>query len=209
MTSPAGETRQAFPPDTNMRIGRVESLDTGGVNVSVSGQIIPCGFVNPGGYEVGQPVAIFRNGAAWLALGSVSAGNPPSSTVVGSAVFQGAGFNNATAIYSSLLNPVTFNKLSPTSILRVDFHSTFFTNAATSGINFAVLIGATDYLTCAVRPPLPGTFIRFQASGVALIPNIQAGITTITPRFRRDGGAGTVSLSSDDFLSFAVSEVRS
>jgi len=42
--------------------------------VRVAGQKIPCGFLDaPAAYTIGQPVAMLRCGATWLALGQVQA----------------------------------------------------------------------------------------------------------------------------------------
>jgi hypothetical protein len=75
VTNPDIIISDALPPNTSMRIG-VAALDADGVTiiVRVAGQKIPCGFLDaPAAYTIGQPVAMLRCGATWLALGQVQA----------------------------------------------------------------------------------------------------------------------------------------
>lgn len=210
MTGPITDTYGSLPPDTGLRVGKVETITPTGLTVSVSGQIVKCGYVNPGALAVGQPVAILRGAASWLVLGQVSALSPPSSAVsVLNAVVTPT--TNSTAVYASIpttpTTGVTFTKFSASSLLKVELHCTFFTSAGGCGVEFGVLCNAIDTTVAMIHPGLTAG-VHQQCSGVAALTGVPPGVQTIVPRFRINGGAGTITINADDRVSLAVTEVR-
>lgn len=82
MTQPApNDIKTTYPPNNALRVGTATANSDGSVSVSVQGENVQCGFVDPGGYATDVPVALFRGEASWLALGAVR-DRPPSTTVV-------------------------------------------------------------------------------------------------------------------------------
>lgn len=207
MTDPAVDFVGAFPPNTGLRIGRVETLDANGLKVSVVGIPINAGFLNEGDLEVDGPVAIMRGDASWLALGGVNT-EPVSSAVQLLNTNLAAGAASASAVYINLpVSPLTFQKYSSTSRLRIDMHVTSFTSVTTSGVDFGVLVNGIDTTVCFLHPTISAG-VHLQCSGVQLIAGLDSGAWTVQPRFRRSGGAGTINVNTDDNLSIAVTEVR-
>lgn len=207
MTSPAVDVLATFPPNTGLRIGRVESLDANGLVVSVVGIPINAGFLDPGDLEVDGPVAIARGDASWLALGGVDT-QPVSSGIQLLNTSLAAGAASSAGTYSNLpVSPLTFQKYSSTSRLRIDMHCSFFTSVTTSGVDFGVLINSIDTTVCFLHPTISAA-VHLQCSGVQLITGLDSGAWTVQPRFRRSGGAGTINVNADDNLSIAVTEVR-
>ncbi len=207
MTNPVVEVSGTYPPDTGLRIGRVDSISSGGLVVSVVGIPINAGFLDPGNLEVNQSVAIMRGAASWLALGGVDT-EPVSSAVALLNTNLAAGAASASAVYVNLpVSPLTFEKYSSTSRLRIDMHVTSFTSVTTSGVDFGVLVNAIDTTVCFLHPTISAG-VHLQCSGTQLITGLDSGSWTVQPRFRRSGGAGTINVNLDDNLSIAVTEVR-
>lgn len=207
MTSPAVALMGTYPPDTGLRIGKVETLDANGLIVSAVGVPINAGFLNPGNLEVDHPVALMRGTASWLALGGVD-NQPVSNAVQLLNTNLTAGATSASAVFVNLpVTALTFQKYSSTSRLRIDMHCSFFTSVTTSGVDFAVLINGVDTTVCFLHPNITAA-AHLQCSGVQLISNLDSGAWTVQPRFRRSGGAGTITVNTDDNLSIAVTEVR-
>jgi hypothetical protein len=74
MTEPVPSTVQAtYPPNNALRIGKATVDSDGLLQVSVQEEIVNCGFLDTtGALVVGDPVALLRGEASWLALGRVS-----------------------------------------------------------------------------------------------------------------------------------------
>jgi hypothetical protein len=71
VTSPSSQLKGSYPPDTNFRIGVVQTVDTV-VRISVSGNIIECGFLDTGVTLVDEdPVLVLRTGSSWTCLGRI------------------------------------------------------------------------------------------------------------------------------------------
>jgi len=209
MTSPVEDVHGAQPPDTGVRIGTVTSLNATTVVVSVAGVAISCGFVDPGALEVGQPVAILRGSASWLALGSVSASAAPSDRVGFINVATGVG-TNGTGNYIDVPGGntfVAFNKLSATTLLRVDLHLTFFTDNNATGAEFGVSVNGVDTIVSQVHATLTA-LAHMNSSGTLGISGLPAGLWNVQARYRRSSGAGLINFNTDDRLSMAVTEVR-
>lgn len=68
----AGTVKGSMPPDTGLRIGIAAVDSSGAVTVSVSGKVVDCGFLDPGGIVSGSPVALLRGDSSWLALGATA-----------------------------------------------------------------------------------------------------------------------------------------
>lgn len=66
-----------------MRVGTVESYDTGTVAVAISGSTVLVNAAYLKGYQpiVGELVAVLRNGSQWLVLGAMT-GNPSDNAVI-------------------------------------------------------------------------------------------------------------------------------
>ncbi len=208
MTSPVVDLAGTFPPDTGLRIGRTETLDSNGLVVSVVGVPINAGFLDPGDLEVAGSVAIMRGAASWLVLGGVNT-EPVSSAVALLNASLSAGAASSSGTYINLpVSALTFNKYSSTSNLRIDMHVTSFTSVSSSGMDFGVLINSIDTTVCFLHGTISAN-VHLQCSGTQLIGNLDSGTWTVQPRFRRASGAGTINVNFDDNLSIAVTEVRS
>ena len=92
--------------------------------------------------------------------------------------------------------------------LEITMDSTFYTNDAATGVEFAVNVNGSD----SVVSRLPGAIAPFnhlQCSGVTRIFSIAPGTYTVTPRWRRATGAGTLQADHNDWCSISVREVAS
>lgn len=88
----------AQPDDNSIRTGVVQSLDGTTLGVLINGAVAPCGYLSNWTPEVGQTVALLRQGADWLVLGPMGGPASPEGTpvapssgslVVGEAYFTG------------------------------------------------------------------------------------------------------------------------
>lgn len=70
------------PDDNSVRTGRVVSLDGTTLSVEINGSVAPCGYLATWTPEVGQTVALIRQGADWLVIGPTAGpatvADPPS-----------------------------------------------------------------------------------------------------------------------------------
>lgn len=103
---------------------------------------------------------------------------------------------------------VSFTKVDDQSRLRVDFHATcYVTGSVPDEVEFAVRFNSVDYLIAEGR--LETASVHKQFSGVRIITvNAAAGTYTVQGRWRRSSGSGTITMDTNDFLSFAVSEAQ-
>jgi hypothetical protein len=150
--------------------------------------------VPPSGlYVIGRPRAVSVN-----ANGQVSTG-------VGNST-NSAAFSNYPSPYS-----VTFNKMQFNTGLLVRWSPTFFTDNGATGPEFGVQVTAGGTSTDYVTHNLPGTLsinVRLPSFGERLIPNVLAGSVTVTGRWRRFAGAGTIfAVNGNDYASLTVEEV--
>lgn len=94
--------------------------------------------------------------------------------------------------------------------LLVRYGQTFYVDNVNTGPKFAVNDGSTDWPTHQVPATLPATFARMSSMGMARLIGLAAGSHTITPRWARHGGAGSVfSAINDDWTTLEVFEVAS
>lgn len=139
----AGVIEQAMPEDNEVRTGTVRSLDGLTLGVEVNGGVLPCGWIAVWTPQVGQTVALMRQGADWMALGPVAGpASPPEASVVtegaddvvGEAYFTGgttatsAGAENIFTTWTSTTG-FTFE---PGQIYRWDYSFGFYDNAGTA-----------------------------------------------------------------------------
>lgn len=105
-------------------------------------------------------------------------------------------------------NPaVTFTKRYAGSTLLVRWSPTFFVDILDTGPQFGVLIAGTDYPTSQLAPALVPQR-RYQSYGERRITGIAAGAVTVTGRYARLAGTGSVFVTSgDDWVNLSVQEV--
>lgn len=106
---------------------------------------------------------------------------------------------------------ITMPKLQSATGLLVRWAPSFFTDNAATGPEFGVQITVNGVSTDYVTHNLPGTLsvnVRLPSFGEKLIPNVAAGALTITGRWRRFGGAGTINaVNGADYASLTADEV--
>lgn len=139
----ASVIQQTQPDDNSIRTGTVVSIDGLTLTILVNGGNVPCGFLSIWTPEVGQTVALIRQGADWFCLGPTAGpASPPEATltstgsglVVGSAYFTGgttatsAGAENIFTAWTSTTG-FTFE---PAQIYRWEFAFGFYDNAGTA-----------------------------------------------------------------------------
>ena len=93
--------------------------------------------------------------------------------------------------------------------IEVTMHITFYVDDGATGPEFAVNINGVDHLICKHPPTNPITQ-RLAVSGVVRTTGgtLAAGNYTITPRWRRSNGGGTVLMNAgDDYISMSAREV--
>lgn len=93
------------------------------------------------------------------------------------------------------------------SALLVRYSPYYWTTSATTGVEFAVAIGGTDFKT---HQSVGGQVINswLPSYGEDLITGIPAGATTVVGRWRRGpAGAGTINAGVDGWVSLTVEEV--
>lgn len=148
---------------------------------------------------------------------------PPSGNYVighlgtptpGLAIYNDAATAGSTAVtfYQDMPGSpqVTLTKLYSTSLLRVDLHVTASASVVLNSARFAVNLQGP---TLSADVDIAGFFWNaatehHQVSGTRLIaPSPEPGLFTVTLRWRRAVGAGTISQDGNDWNSFAVSEV--
>lgn len=70
------------PDDNSIRTGTVSSLDGTTLGVEMNGGVVPCGYLSNWVPQVGQTVALIRQGADWLVLGPMGGPGSPAGTPV-------------------------------------------------------------------------------------------------------------------------------
>lgn len=71
---------QALPPDNEIRTGQVAAIDGGSVRVLVNGGVVPAGYLTSYVPRVQDTVALVRQKAGWLVLGSLYGSAAPTPT---------------------------------------------------------------------------------------------------------------------------------
>jgi hypothetical protein len=101
---------------------------------------------------------------------------------------------------------VTITKAYTNTRLKVDFHATCFSTAVTTVVRFAAGIsgvGDGDIAQLFFNPAAT----HLQVSGSAIFPVPVSGSVTVTGRWRRVAGAGTISTDANDWVSISVQEI--
>jgi hypothetical protein len=121
---------------------------------------------------------------------------------------KGSGTNDttsATFVNFPIGGDVTFTKQGSSSLVLVQAHLSLYTTVASTGAEFAVLIGSTDY-------PLAWFWINqanthVSISGVVPVPGLGTGTVTGRLRWRRHGGTGILRTDANDHASLMLLEV--
>lgn len=71
--------QQALPPDNAIRVGRLAADDGGSVRVEVNGGIVQAGYLQSYVPKVNDTVAVVRQDAGWLVLGSLYGDAAPAT----------------------------------------------------------------------------------------------------------------------------------
>jgi hypothetical protein len=135
--------QQSQPDDNSIRTGTVVSIDGLTLTVLVNGGNVPCGFLSIWTPQVGETVALLRQGADWFCLGPTAGpASPPeaslsttsSGQVVGSAYFTGgttATSGGAENIFTAWTNTTGFT-FEPAQIYRWDFAFGYYDTGGTA-----------------------------------------------------------------------------
>lgn len=89
--------------------------------------------------------------------------------------------------------------------LKVDLHVTSYATSVTSSVSFGVNINSTD--TDVAQLTYNTANNHTQTSGTKVITGLAAGTYTVQIRWKRTGGAGTVTVDGADWVSMTVQEV--
>lgn len=100
---------------------------------------------------------------------------------------------------------LSFTKIDNVSKLRVDFHASFYTTSSLDFVGFGVRINSTDYDVHFFTALAAN--IHNQISRTVLIPSISAGTYTVQGRWKVTG-SGTLTMTTNSQISFALSEVQ-
>lgn len=129
--------------------------------------------------------------------------------------YQENGISNTRAVESGIspaayqnvggTSSFSFTKAADGTRLRVDLATTQFFSAATAGVQYAALIGGTDYLIAQLQPST-AALQHLTTAGFRYITGILAGTFTIQLRWLR-AGTGTMSSDALDYLSFSCREL--
>lgn len=202
--------QMAEPPQrSGMRIGIVVS--TAPLLVSLNGGTLDsAGTLRSYTPRVGDNVAMVRQGSTWLVLGATASGDGTNSLpgIAGYNNIAGTG-TTTSASFADMPGATTFAfaKRTTSSLVRVDFGTTFFVAGAQAGVEFGVRMNAIDTAISRYLDTLTINVRLSAPAGQLYLTGIPAGDQTITLRWRRVRGTGTVSQNGDDWLSFAAMEV--
>jgi hypothetical protein len=122
--------------------------------------------------------------------------------------------STASGVFANYPSPytVTLTKLQTATSVLVRWAQSFFTDNAATGPEFGVQVTVGSTSTDYVTHNLPGTIplnTRVSTFGERKISGIAAGALTITGRWRRFSGAGTISvISGADYASLTAEEVQ-
>lgn len=206
---------QASQPDDNsMRTGEVFSIDGTTLGILVNGGVVPCGYLSIWTPQVGETVALIRQGADWFVLGPTAGpASPPetptsSSTgqVVGSAYFTGgttASSAGAENIFTAWTATTGFS-FEPAQIYRWDYAFGFYDNAGTAHMCDMrirkTFTTASQQLGIWRRNTTPGfNGIVGMSNAWGHIKNETSGIVSadLAPSMARASGAGSVAYYGD------------
>lgn len=207
MSSLTQAVAAALPPDNEMVFGIVTAANP--LTVSVRGALQNPGTLGSYLPAVGDTVALLRQDATWLCLGSNVSGGT-AATLPSVAAYNAAGVVNSTtsATYANVTGiTAAFTKRSGASLLRIDLNaSLFLTTNPNTRAEFAVVVGLST-LTVAgmlINPVSTHTTI----SGGGFYAGIPAGTyNPVQLQWLRSSGTGTLSMNTDDWVSMMIAEV--
>jgi hypothetical protein len=182
-------------------VGGIESI---GLTIAEMYRIQPFGFGDIR-MHVANPAAPGAGSGMFIIDGDVISGRVAYLNVFGMTVG-----NTAVAFFQNLPgNPsVTINKRHGAlhTQLEVVMSGTFFT-AGAAGLVIGVNDGTTDHNFTAISNTNPAGGGHSQWHGILAITGLGNGNITLTPRWRRSAGAGTIHVDAGDVLSMSVKEV--
>lgn len=115
-----------------------------------------------------------------------------------------------TTTSSSFANTATtfsFTKYSALTKVRIDFHVSLWINGSVQTIaEFAVRMNSTDFVCIYAAMDVATSHRSWKGS--CMVPDLPAGAYSIQPRWRRAGGAGTVTMDGSDRMRIAAWEVQ-
>lgn len=144
----------------------------------------------------------------WIPLTQSTNGiNSPGSALTGSDSTTSATFVNLAG--TGAINNFSFTKHSNSTHILVELAISCFISAgsADTDVEFAANINGTDYLIMRQRLDFVGIREIFMAG--RLISGVPRGTYTVTARWRRESGTGTLARSNGDTISFCATEVVS
>lgn len=176
--------------------------------VRINGQNRWSDGTNPSDTDLGRLGAAVLGTSGRFQVGG-SAKDVAASTLANAAGLY-AGSNTSTSTsYANLGSPASiasFIKQFTATAIIVWFNTTVTAVTAAAAPKFGVQINGVDYDVCLLNEILVGD--NLQCSGVAIVaPGLAAGTYTIQGRFKRNGGTGTVTLNTNDWVTIAAMEV--
>jgi hypothetical protein len=184
----AGAVEEVMPPDDELVFGTV--LSGNPLTVRTRGGDVPAGRLNGTAADAGDPVAMIRQDATWLMLGStLAAGAPGFGITFVQRVAQDPGVLNLTAAEQDVPGTtVTFTtSAAVATVVAVWFADYQVLVAATAtGVTMLRLDGVTDPTAATWRD---STAANRGTTGQANVLTVGPGTHTAVLRANRAGGA--------------------
>jgi hypothetical protein len=148
---------------------------------------------------------IAYDGTNWLAVSSSGAGSLNAQAVTsGTDTTTSATYVNMAGTGS--VTTFSFTKRTANTRVKLEMNAGFTNAVGTSLVDFALQIGGTDYqMGHTIQLVVTATQ---QFSGVRIVSGIPAGVYTVQCRWRREGGSGTPTRGSNEWLSASAEEIR-
>jgi hypothetical protein len=208
MSQPLATAISAQPEQNSIRVGEIATVSP--LTVAFQGGTpIPCGILDGVAVEVGQPVAVGRQGATWLVLGGTASYTVGAVANANGARTSPTGTVNSTSFVNIPNHSFVFRKGIGTSKLRLNFEGSFFTaNGASSGLDLGVSITGTtedggsyssgDIFVATLRATMV-TNSHTTIAGFLYQTGVPAGLYVIQGRWRAQA---VITITSDlnDFL---------
>jgi len=105
------------------------------------------------------------------------------------------------------LNNFSFTKRFASTRVRIDLHLTLYAVTNDAGVFLGVNLNSTDFDIAKLEAAAGLLGERKQVSGVRFLTGIPAGTYTVTGRWKRTTGTGTLTRAPDDWVSLAAMEV--
>lgn len=211
----AGAIEQAMPDDNTIRTGQVYSIDGLTLSVLVNGGVVPCGFLSIWTPQVGETVALLRQGADWFCLGPTAGpASPPEAEittgggdrVVGTAYFTGgttATSGGAENIFTAWTDSSGFT-FEPGQMYRWEFKFGYYDNAGTAHMcdmrlrkGFSTATQQLGIWRRTTTPGFNGIVGMSDAWGYIKNDTGAAIASVLAPSMARAAGGGSVSYYGD------------